>query len=149
MDIIERITIEEYILLNEYLKFNNSLYEFNLINGYIKVKDKNIYYYKNVKNNIYSLNNNILSYLINMSEYQEKNKITLEDYDYLIAFIHLSDIITIFEIGELNEDGIIKIKNLKTNTEGYIYKNMLNMYFYNYEKKSVLFSSSGVKFPVI
>ncbi len=62
MLIIDRKNIykKEYKLLEQYLKFNNKNknVELNLINGYIKVKDSEIYYFKNIENNIYSLINN-------------------------------------------------------------------------------------------
>lgn len=69
MDIIKSkdITTEEYEQLYQYLKFGNPDIEFNLINGYIKVKDMNIYYYKNIKNDLYSLNNNVISYVFNIT----------------------------------------------------------------------------------
>jgi hypothetical protein len=149
MLIIDRKNIdnEEYELLEQYLKFNNKNLELNLINGYIKVKDCEIYYYKNVENNLYSLINNQISYLINIIEYQKQSKISIEDYDYLLMFIYRSDIVNKFEIGDLDEDGTIKILNIDSQQTGIIYKNIYNMYFYKYQNKSVLFSGTGVAFP--
>ena len=76
-------------------------------------------------------------------------KISEEDSDYLKMFINLSCIEKMFEIKELDEDGTIKILKINSHKDGYIYKNPYNMYFYNYENNSFLFSGSGVTFPKI
>lgn len=151
MNIIDRKNIEanEYVLLEQYLKFNNSNLELNLIDGYIKVKDKEIYYYKNAENNIYSLINNQISYLINILEYQQQSKISKIDNDCLTMFVDLSHITETFTIGYLDSDGTIKIFNNDLQLMGHIYKNIYNMYFYKIQNNSILFSGSGVAFPII
>lgn len=63
-----------------------------------------------------------------------------EDRDYLLMFIHLSDMPNIYKFGELI-NGVIEVEHIIEKKKGYIFKTNNKDYYVHYNDENMIFGS--------
>jgi len=65
--------------------------------------------------------------------------ISKEDYEYLLMFLHLTNIMKDYIINNL-KDGVVNVLNITDNTSGYIYKTKDGSFYLFNKNKSIRIS---------